>query len=284
MKLLGISLGALLVAAMLWTTLWFWGQSLTYKQYDHPLLSWSPVQGQPVLALNTDSFQEASEFLKKNPDSILEINLRVTSEGLLYTAPDASLDFIFQLPKTDASAYKGNKSFYYSYEFLTSHAPGVVPIEKWMELKPRFWIFNIVDNAMDIDKNLTLWVEKNKMENLIVLTAEADIVISSLKDKNPLWIFGTSLSDLTKLLTLESIHLEALAPFKRDYFITPVRLGIGAKDREVLNPVLVKEMKRRLKKVAIGPVHTDQDREKALNLQPDILILSSDTLQNSSKQ
>jgi hypothetical protein len=43
-------------------------------------------------------------------------------------------------------------------------------------------------------------------------------------------------------------------------------------------------MKRRLKKVAIGPVHTDQDREKALNLQPDILILSSDTLQNSSKQ
>ena len=102
-------------------------------------------------------------------------------------------------------------------------------------------------------------------------TSDIDLVISATKDKRPLWIYGSSQSDLTKLLSMASVNLEALVNFKRDYFITPVAWN----HRNMLNPKVIAEMKRRFKKVAIGPVHTDQDRAEALALKPDVLILSS---------
>ncbi len=274
MKLLGISLSAILVTAMAWATLWFWGQGLTYKPYDHPLLSWTRDDGQPLLAISTDKFEEASAFLEKNPDALVMLNLKVSQDGQLFTAPKNALDFLYQFSDANTSEYKGNKNFYYDFSFLKNRAPDLIPIETWIALKPRFWIFNIVDNAIDVDKHVTQWIEKNDFSKKVVITSEADIVITSLKNQKPLWIYGTSLSDLTKLMTMASVHLEGLVNFKRDYFITPVTL----KNREVLNSKLTLEMKRRFKKVAIGPVRTDQDREKALMLKPDVLILDSSTL------
>ena len=274
MKLLGICLGALLFAFMAWATMWFWGQGLTYKPYDHPLMSWTQTDGKSLKALSTDNFDEASAFMQKNPDGILYLNIRVSGNGQLFTATPQELEFISKLSSANTTVYKGNKNFYYSYDFLKSQAPGIKTVDEWLTLKPRFWILNIVDNAIDIDRYITEWVEKVKIENQIVITSEADIVISSLKELHPLWVYGTSLSDLTKVLTMASINLEGLVNFRRDYFITPVIL----KKREVLNPKVILEMRKRYKKVAIGPVHTDQDLEKALELKPDILILGSSTL------
>ncbi len=273
MKLLGISLGAILVSVIVWCTLWMWGQGLTYKPYDHPLLSWESKAGKPALALSTNSLQEAKDFLQKDSDRILVLNLRISADGHFFTASPGALDFVFKLSELEPALYKGNKHFYYQYTDLKRFSPDLISIEDWIQLKPRFWIFNILDNSLDIDKHLTLWTEKNELQNKIVITSDADIVISSMKDLHPLWIYGTSLSDLTKLLTMASVNLETLVNFKRDYFITPISI----KNREVLNPKVILEMKRRFKKVAIGPVHTDQDLEKALKLQPDVLILDSAT-------
>ena len=274
MKLLGISFGALVVAIMVWSTMWFWGQTLTYKPYDHPLMNWTHTEGQPVPALEAQNLEEAQKFLAQNPDGILFLNLKVSKDGQLFTTKPGSLDFIAKLPKENPNEYNGNKNFYYDLAYLKKHAPDLILLDEWITLKPKFWIFNVVDNAMDVDKHMTLWFEKNDFANKAVITSDADIVISSLKDKNPLWIYGTSLSDLTKLLTMTSVNLESLVAFKRDYFITPVTL----KNRELLNPKLIVEMKKRFKKVAIGPVHTDQDRARALEQTPDILIIGSELL------
>ena len=271
MKLLGISLGTVLVAALLWTTLWFWGQSLTYKPYDHPLVSWTTSDGNPRLALQTHDLAEAKTFLEKNSDGILVLNLHVSSEGQFFTAKPEELGFVTKLPETNLEAYKGNKSFYYDLAFLKSQAPSLIPAEEWLQLKPAFWILNIEDNATNVDANLVAWIEKNKLENHAIITSDIDLVISATKDKRPLWIYGSSQSDLTKLLSMASVNLEALVNFKRDYFITPVAWN----HRNMLNPKVIAEMKRRFKKVAIGPVHTDQDRAEALALKPDVLILSS---------
>ena len=271
MRLIGISFGALLVAVMAWATLWFWGKGLTYKPYDHPLLNWSQPEGKSVLALSTDSFQEAADFLTKHPDGILYLNIRVSGNGQLFTAESKELDFISEISKTNLNEYKGNKHFYYDYAFLKSRSPGIRTIDEWLTLKPRFWIFNVLDNAIDIDRYLTEWITKNEFQNQVIITSDTDLIISSVKELNPLWVYGTSLSDLTKIMTMASINLESLVNFRRDYFITPVIL----KNRDVLNPKIILEMKKRFKKVAIGPVRTDQDREKALQLYPDILILAS---------
>lgn len=279
MKLLGISLGTLLIAALVWTTLWFWGQSLTYKPYDHALTNWTTPSEEPLLAISTDSPEEAANFLKTNPDGIIVLNLKISGDAHFFTTKSGDLDFITKLPETNPDEYKGNKYFYYSFDYLTKHSTSLTSIKTWITLKPRFWIFNILDNAIDIDKNLIQFLEEKGLQNKAVITSDTDLVISSIKNSRPLWVYGTSLSDLTKLLTMASVNLETLVNFKRDFFISPVTL----KNRNVLNPKVIAEMRRRFKKVAIGPVHTDQDREIALKHQPDILILGS-SLANSLSQ
>ena len=271
MKLLGISLGTLVLAGMLWGTLYFWGQGMTYKPYDHTLTSWTKPDSGPLIALSTDSYEEAKEFLIANPDGILQLNLKVSSDGEFFTAKTGALDFIPKLIETNTIQYKGNKHFYYAYEFLSTSAPDILTFDTWKQLQPRFWIFNIEDNAQDVDKYVVQFLEKNELQNKAVIVSETDLIVSSLKDQRPLWVYGSSLSDLTKFLTMASINLEALINLKRDYFFTPVTI----KNRDVLNPKVIAEVKRRFKKVAIGPVRTDQDRVRALEQNPDILILSS---------
>lgn len=275
MRLLLITLGTFVITAFVWTTLWLWGQSFTYKPYDHPLMSWTLDQQKPVLALATKNPQEASQFLEQNPQGILFLDLHISRDGRFFTSPDRALDFISKLPETDRNEYRGDKAFHYDLDFLQNHSPSLVTLNDWMKLKPKFWIFNLLDNATDIDKNIIQWVEKNNLQDGVVITSDTDLVISSIKDSKPLWIYGTSLSDLAKLLTMASVKLESIVTFKRDYFITPVT----HRKRMMLNPRVISEMRRRFKKVAIGPVHTDQDREIALKMQPDILILSSETFQ-----
>ncbi len=269
MRLLIIGLGTLLVVAFVWTTMWFWGQGLSYKPYDNPLLSWERPRGKPRLALSTNDIQQAKDFLQRNPQGILELNLLVSRDGLFFTADSQDLQFIDKLPQTDPKDFQGSHHYDYDFAFLQSHAPHIIPAEKWLQLKPAFWILNIEDNATGINNQVVSWVEKNKISDKSVFTSDVDVVITSLKEKKPLWIYGTSFSDLTKILTLASVRLESIASFNRDYFITPVRWD----RRYVLNHDVIGEMRRRFKKVAIGPVHTDQDRARALTLKPDILIL-----------
>lgn len=271
MKLLMISAGTLLIAGMLWVTLWFWGQGLTYQPYDHNLTNWKQDSGNPVLALSTEDFKEAEAFLKENPGSILQINLHISKDGQFFTAGAQEFEFIAKLPQEDVQAYRGNKHFYYDFDFIKAKANQITTLDTWISLQPRFWIFNIEDNALDVDKNLIAVLEKNNLTNKVVIASDTDLILSSLKEQRPLWVYGSSLSDLTKLLTMASVNLESLVNFKRDYFFTPVSL----KNRQVLNSQVIAEVKRRFKKVAIGPVRTDQDRALALEQQPDVLILSS---------
>lgn len=270
MKLLGISLGTLVLAGMVWATLWFWGKGLTYKPYDHVLTSWTQTDGKPVLALSTSSYQEAKDFLQEHPDGILQINLKVSSDGKFFTALPGALDFISKLPETRPDEYKGNKHYYYKSILLRSSLDTNF-MSTWIQLQPRFWIFNVEDNAPDVDKHMIKFIEENNLQDKVVIVSDVDLVISSMKEQRPLWVYGSSLSDLAKFLTLASVNLESLANFKRDYFFTPLTI----KNRDVLNPKVITEVKKRFKKVAIGPVHTDQDRARALEQNPDILILGS---------
>lgn len=278
MKLFLISLAAFVFSGLIWATLWFWGQGFSYQPYDHPLMAWKS-EGEPVHALSTFHPEEAQHFLTQNPHGVLFLNLYVSADGEFFTAPQKALNFPQEILKKTPEAYKGNKHFYYKMETIKSQlGDQVFPVESFLSLKPRFWMLNIMDNALEVDLNIMAWVEKNKMEKQAVILSDIDLVISSLKDQKPLWIYGSTQSDLAKLLTMASINLEGIVNLRRDYFVTPVFL----KDRIVLNSAVIRDMKKRFKKIAIGPVHTDQDRVLALKEQPDVIILSSPLTQEAN--
>lgn len=270
MKLLGIILGTLGAVIAIWTTLMLWGQNQQYQAYDHPLMK---IEG-PITALYINNFEEAKSFLESNPKGVLALPLRMSADGHFFTVQDQELSFIHELPKSQPEDYKGNKHFYYDYVFLKNHVPHIVSLDAWMSLKPNFWIWDIQDNAIQVDKHIIQQVESRQLQDQVIIKSDIDLVISSLKEQKPLWIYGSTLSDLNKLLTLASIHLEGIASFHRDYFFSPLTL----QNRDMINPSVLSEMRKRHKKIVLGPVHTDLDRERALSLDPDITLVEKNIL------
>lgn len=275
MKLLGIIFGVLTVVAMIWATLFFWGEGQRYQPYDHPLMK---IEG-PIEARVVSNLESAREYISKNPQSGLYLKLHMSEDGQFFTATAADLEFVGKLPETHPQAYKGNKVFYYSYEFIKQQSPNTVSFSQWLELKPKFWIFDLQDNALEIDKKFATWFEENNLSQNSIIRSDIDLVISSLKKEKPLWIYGSTLSDMNKFLTLASVGLEGLVNFQRDYYFSPLELH----NRSMINEDVLAEVRKRYKKIALGPVHTDQDREKALQLKPDVIVIDDSALNQKSQ-
>lgn len=265
MKLLGITIGTLVVAALIWSTLHFWGKGLQYEPYNHPLMKPDITR----MGLQTADFRAGESFVKSNPNSVLYLKIYMSADGVFFTLPKRDFNFINEISKSHPDKYKGNKHYYYDFSFIKERVPHVITLDDWTSLRPDIWIFDLQDNALDIDKNFATWFEKNNFQNLAIIRSDVDLIISSLKEKHPLWIYGSTLSDLNKLLTLASIHLEGIANFQRDYYFSPVTLN----GRSMINPDVLTEMRKRHKKIAIGPVLSNDEHNIANNLKPDILII-----------
>ncbi|MFN8791184.1 MAG: hypothetical protein ACK5Y2_06985 [Bdellovibrionales bacterium] len=267
MKLLLLTLGTLLILALLWMTLFFWGQGLQYQPYDHPLMKTSQTRN--VLA--TESLQQAEKFLKQDAEGGLLLSVRMSRDGLFFTAPASSLQVLAELSRSEPELARGPKPHLYDFSFLQARLQGFAPLDQWMTLKPepKLWIFDLQDNALEIDRRFADWFEKQKLSERALIRSDIDLVVSSLKEMRPLWIYGSSLSDLNKFLTLGSIGLQGIANFQRDYYFTPLTRF----ERNMINENVLKEVRKRHKKIALGPVRTDLEKEQALRFKPDLIIL-----------
>jgi len=267
MKLLVLTLGTLLIVALVWMTLFFWGQGLQYQPYDHPLMKASKTR----IVLATDDLQQAEKFLKQNPDGGLQLPVRMSQDGQFFTAPSSSLKVLAELSRSEPALARGPKPHLYEFSFLQSRLQGLIPLDQWRTLKPepKFWIFDLQDNAVEVDRHFVEWFEKQKLAESAIIRSDIDLVVSSLKEMRPLWIYGSSLSDLNKFLTLGSMGLQGIANFQRDYYFSPLTMF----DRDMINENVLKEVRKRHKKIALGPVRTDLEREQALRFEPDLIIL-----------
>ena len=78
---------------------------------------------------------------------------------------------------------------------------------------------------------------------------------------------------------MASIGLEGLVSFQRDFYFSPLEI----QGRSMINEDVLNEVRKRYKKIALGPVHTDQDREKVLQLKPDVIVVQ-DSAPNQKSQ
>jgi hypothetical protein len=271
MKLLGISLASLTVLVLLWAMLFVFSSQQTYEPYDHPLLN---RLNSRVLALEPQTYEAATEFIQSQPQGGLVVKLHMSKDGHFFTASQKALENAYNNLKKEPQQFLGPKTFLYTYDFLKVQSEDLISLEAWLQLKPGFWVFDILTNTTDVDKYFIEHLKEKNLDQEIVVRSDTDIIVSSLKDKMPQWLFGSSQSDMTELLTMASVKLEGLPRFNRDVYFSPLKYA----DRSVLNESVFNEIRKRKKKVAIGPVHTDLDREQALIYQPDILIVSEDYL------
>ncbi len=276
MKLLGISVFIVFSAFALWVMAAFFAGPQTYTPYDHPLMKLKS----PSVALQADSLKSASEFISQDSSRGILLKLHVSRDGQLFTATTSAFDFLKKLAAENSMEFKGLKIHQYEYDFIKSQTEQTIPLKAWMILSPAFWIFDVQDNAIDVDRYVVETVEAEKLENKVIIRSSTDLVVSSLKKRKPLWIYGSTQSDNTVMLTMASAYLEGLPRFERDYYFTELTY----RNRNMINDRVLNEVRKRQKKIAIGPVENLEEKNKALALNPDVLIIKENLLDTQSQE
>lgn len=239
MKLISLILGTLLIAFILFMTVRMWGEGQTFKPFDAPFLKGDG----PVVIVGW----EQNFLLEKKPDLILWADV--------YRAKDENI-----LVKPWADRNKGKKD-------LEQIATPARPLLKDLLVKfpnTRF-VINCNDNVQDIHLQLVKVIEEAKAVDRVLVQSDYNTILISMKELNPMIVFGSTIADLTRLKTFDSMWLLPAAPFKTDVLFAPLKFH----NRPTVNREISLEMKRRFKKVFLGPLATKEDVEQAKAFEAD---------------
>lgn len=244
-----------------------WGLMTPYQRFDHAFLEGE----KPFTVVQVSSLEEARQALSHSPNLILWLELRFSKDGqflILNRGEDENALSIDAL----GDRWKGNVLSRYSLQDLRLIYPEAQLLEDFLREFPqtRFVLF-IKDNANDVHHHLIQLVESHHPEKRFLFHSDADIILSSLKEKQPMWLYGSSYSDLMKILTFESIGLQSASPFQGDVFISALEL-IG---RPAFNEHVLSEIRRREKDIFLGPLRTAEELEAARAFAPDAFIYPS---------
>lgn len=147
-------------------------------------------------------------------------------------------------------------------------------VESLLREFPRQKFILNVANQAEIDHRLVKVLQPFEPERRVLIQSDADVVIKAVKTGNPLWVYGTSWSDLTKLMSFESVGLLSLAGFNGDVFIAPLKIM----DRPAFNAAILTEMRRRFRPVFLGPLRNPGEMEEAKAFSPDGYVFDHKTL------
>ena len=236
MRLILLTLGTFAILGILILTIRLWGLGRTSERFDHP---WQQLKTPwIVVPLSLES--------KAPSDAILWIDVLRSKEQNLYSLNE-ELD-LSRLTWTD--------------EELAKHATELkVILEKY---KNRNLVLNIRSNVENIDLQISDLIGKTG-EGRVLIQSDYDLVLQSIKKLQPLWLYGATTADKVRFRTFESIWVETATPFKGDVYIGPFQ----QKHVPLLTETIFQEIKRRGKKVIIGPLQSKEEIDLALRLGAD---------------
>ncbi len=199
---------------------------------------------------------EQNYLLEKKADLILWADVYKTQKGELLVRPWVDYGQKKETPPSESSQNASD-----SRPLLKSL------LEQFPNAR---WVINCDDNVQDIQLLLSKVIEETQSQNRIILQSNYNPIMESLKETQPLLLYGSSIADLTRLKTFDSMGLLEAAPFKGDVIVTPLTYL----KRATLNAEIVREMKRRFKKVILGPLKTLDEIQKAKDLGADGLFVA----------
>lgn len=284
MRLLGISLGTLLIAFLIGLILRFWGLSLPHRTFDHPffrdLTKSTSTEAPPPLRIpvfNSSHFNftpgipgKASQFSSKTGDTfqLIWVSFYITADKKLITDYGFNVDGFLTWAR-EKNQYKGKYLHAYKFDELAAFWSEIVLLETVVNAFPtQQFIFNVLSNDLDIHKEVVTFVEAHNLSQRVLINSPIDIVIKAVKEIRPMWIYGTSISEVTRIKTFSTMQLEPAIGLRGDVFVAPVSYLA----RPLADESLVTEMKRRKKIVLIGPLVNDSEMKSAEELKPDGII------------
>ena len=257
MRVLLISLGSIALLVIMLATARFWGLGLPYQEFKHPFFS-----QRAIYTVQVENLGQAADAIKADPDVVLWVDVRMTRDQKLFVLSQTTANS-FLKPENMGSDFRGAKTYMYDWAQLKTYFTEAKPLADFVSQFPtQRFIVNVIDNQYEIHEILAKEIKNYAPEKRILVQSETDVILKSVKEKEPFWLFGTSLPELTRLVTFSSIGLEPAIAVRGDVIISPLRLH----ERKFINEQVLSEMKRRLKKVLIGPVKNDAELNQAVSL------------------
>jgi glycerophosphoryl diester phosphodiesterase len=259
--------------------------------HDHPFVTGHPADGSIWLIADAGGAAErpANTFIafdfaaSLDPNLILWADVRPTRDGVLVLMREQELASTTNgkgwvgytdykdLENLDAAYNWKDSSGAFAYRGQGAKIPTLK--ELLARYPERRFILNFRDYKPGLDTKIADAIDEAKAGNRVLIQSEQNGLLKDLREKKPEWLFGTSYAQITQLMLLLPLGLEAYAPIKGDVFVSE----IARSGRTLVSDDVIQEMHRRHIKVIVGPVNNTDEALKLRDQGVDGLITDAPT-------
>jgi len=126
------------------------------------------------------------------------------------------------------------------------------------ELPKRRLILNFRGNREGSRERFAKILDDAKVADRALIQSPEDGFLKDLREARPLWLFGTSLAQVTRLIMLSSIGLGTLAPLKGDVLVIESQNPKEQRLIERLTDAIISEAHRRQMRIYAGPATPEE--------------------------
>ncbi|MGZ3781265.1 MAG: hypothetical protein ACXVCY_11500 [Pseudobdellovibrionaceae bacterium] len=268
MRIFFITIATLVVFGVLILMARIWGFGQNYTAYEHSFFSGPP----PLIIVKADTLEKADEILKLRSDAVLWLDVRVSKDKISFVLPEIrDREFLEakhqeQEKNPTKPIMIGNKLAEYPWDQIKEFYKNPALLKDFYEKFPQTrFVLNIIDNVAEVHQTVVDTVKDLNPDKRTFIQSEFLVIMTTVKELKPEWVYGTSIPDLVRLLTFDSMWILPSTQFKGDVFIAPFKL----QNRPAFNDDIISEMRRRKKRIFLGPIHTETELAEARRLQAD---------------
>ena len=129
----------------------------------------------------------------------------------------------------------------------------------------------MVDNTHEVHIAVTKAIENLNPNHRTMIQSDALIILKSIKEIRPEFIYGTSTPDIMRFLVMNSMWIIPSTQFKGDVYVAPFKV----QNRPAFNDDVIAEVRRRNKRIYLGPITTAEELSYAQKIKADGYIISN---------
>lgn len=264
MRVLFISIVSIVVLFVVLLISRLWGMGQQYPDFQHPFFEGTPS---PLIIVKVKSEKDLQEAYQQKPDAAFWLDVETTKDQKIIVF---SRDL--KAKEMSIEAYHGPKSLAYPFQQLQNMHPEIRELRELLTKFPaQKFVLNILDNVTGIHTGLIDELKGLAPEKRILVQSNYNVILTSVKELEPFWLYGCSQADLMRFLTFESMWVLPATPFKGDVYIAPFIL-VG---RAAFHESTLEEVRRRHKKIILGPALDKKEFDDATRLKADAILVEN---------
>lgn len=262
MRFIFVTIMTLILVGILLLTARIWGLGQVFPPFEHDFFKGN----QPFIILKADTLDQVTAATTAQPDVIIWADVRVSKDKVAFIlSSDKDAEFLnFKRTEQEKNPttpiMTGGKLSDYSWEQINEFYKNTPALKEYYEQFPQTrFVLNIVDNVTDVHLDVIRTIEGLNPNPRTLIQSDTLVIMTAIKDLKPEWVYGTSIPDLMRFLAFDSLWILPSTQFKGDVFISPFTLM----KRPAFNADIIEEMRRRNKRVFLGPIESKAQFEEA---------------------